>query len=110
MLVISMKLQSFSEASDFCFTVLKKLPASLNDTAVMGLLLTEPDTSHITKVDPCFEHRSKLGFTAYGTPEIMQQLTDITELFSTVWEDHGLLVDLSKQDWMAINLKEGTEP
>ena len=109
MLVAGMGLQTFSEASDFCSTTLTELPAPPNDTAITGPLLTEPDTSHITKVDPHFKHRSKLGFTAYGTSEITQQLTNITKSFPTIWEDHGLPVDLSKQDWMAINFKEGTE-
>ena len=110
MLAAGMGLWIFSKASDCCSTVLKELPTPLDDTAVMGLLLTKPDTSHITKVDPCFKHRSKLGFTAYGTPEIAQQLTDVAKSFPTIWEDYGLLVDLPKQDWMAINLKEGAEP
>ena len=57
---------------------------SLNDTAVIEPLLTESDTSHITKVDPCFKHRFKLGFTVYRIPEIMQQLIDVAELFSTI--------------------------
>ena len=102
-------LQTFSEASDCCFITFRELPASLNDTAVTGPLLTEPDTSHITKVDPHFKHRSKLGFTAYGTSEIVQQLTNIIKSFSTIWKDHGLSVNLFKQDWMAINFKEGAE-
>ena len=110
MLVADIGLQIFSEASDFCFTAFMKLSASLNDTAVTELLLTESDINHIIKVDPCFKHRSKLGFTAYGTPEIAQQLTDVAESFSTIWENHSLLVNLSKQDWMVINLKEGAEP
>ena len=110
MLAAGMGLQIFSGASDCCFTTLKELPAPLNDTAVTGLLLTKPNTSHIIKVDPHFKHRFKLGFTAYGTPEITQQLINVAESFSTIWEDHGLPVDLPKQDWMAINLKKGTEP
>ena len=109
MLVADMGLQIFSEASDFCSTVLMELSVPPDDTAVMRPLLTEPDTSHITKVDPHFEHRSKLGFTAYGTPEIVQQLADVAESFPTIWKDHGLLVDLPKQDWMVINLKEDAE-
>ena len=109
MLVASMGLQTFSGASDFCSTALTELLAPPNDTAVTGPLLTEPDTSHTTKIDLCFKHRSRLGFTAYRIPEIMQQLTDVAESFPTIWEDHGLSVDLSKQDWMAINLKEGAE-
>ena len=84
MLVAGMGLQIFSEASDFCSTAFTELSVPLNDTAVIEPLLTEPDISHIIKVDPCFKHKSKLGFTAYGTSEIMQQLTDITESFSTI--------------------------
>ena len=110
MLVADIRLQNFNEANDFCFTVFRELSASLNDTAVTESLLTEPDISHIIKVDPCFKHKFKLGFTAYGISEIAQQLTDITELFPTIWEDHGLLINLPKQDWMVINLKEDTEP
>ena len=109
MLAAGMRLQTFSGANDCCFIMLKKLPASLDDTAVTEPLLTEPNISHITKVDSCFKHKFKLGFTAYRILEIVQQLTNIAELFSTIWEDHGLSVDLSKQDWMAINLKKGTE-
>ena len=108
-LIADMELQTFSEASDFCSTVLTELPAPLNDTAVTEPLLTEPDTNHIIKINPHFEHKSKLGFTAYEISKIMQQLTNIAESFSTIWKDHGLLVDLSKQDWMAINLKEDAE-
>ena len=110
MLVASIGLQTFSGASDFCSTTLMELLMPPNDTAVTGSLLTEPDTSHITKVDPCFKHRSKLGFTAYGIPEIMQRLADVAESFPTIWEDHGLPVNLPKQDWMVINLKEDAEP
>ena len=110
MLVADMGLQTFSGASDFCSIMLMELPVPPDDTAVTGPLLTEPDTSHITKVDPHFKHRFKLGFTAYEISEIMQQLTDVAELFSTIWKDYGLLVDLPKQDWMVINLKEGAEP
>ena len=84
MLVTDIGLQNFSEVSDFCFTVFTELSALPNDTAVTELLLTEPDINHITKVDPCFEYKSKLGFTAYEISKIMQQLTDITELFSTI--------------------------
>ena len=84
MLVAGMRLQTFSKTSDFCFIVLTELPAPFNNTAVTRLLLTEPDINHITKVDLHFEHRSKLGFTAYGTSEITQQLTDIAELFPTI--------------------------
>ena len=84
MLVAGMELQTFSGASDFCSTVLTELLMPLNDTAVTEPLLTEPDTSHITKVDLCFKHRFKLGFTAYETPEITQWLTDITESFPTI--------------------------
>ena len=51
MLVADMRLQIFSEANDFCFITLIELSASLNDTAVMGLLLTESDINHITKID-----------------------------------------------------------
>ena len=109
MLVASMRLQIFSEASDFCFIALTELSALFDDIAVTGSLLTEPDINHIIKINPCFKHRSKLGFTAYEILKIMQQLTDIVKSFSTIWEDHGLLVDLFKQDWMAINLKEDTE-
>ena len=98
MLVASIELQTFNEANDFCFTVLMKLSAPLNNIAVTGSLLTEPDTNHITKVDPHFKHKFKLGFTAYRTSEIMQQLINIAKSFSTIWENHGLLVDLSKQD------------
>ena len=105
-----MRLQNFSGASNFCSTAFKKLFASLNDTAVTELLLTELNTNYITKIDPHFKHKSKLGFTAYETSEIAQQLTDIAKSFSTIWKDHGLLIDLPKQDWMAINLKEGAEP
>ena len=64
----------------------------------MGLLLTKPNTSHITKVDPHFKHRFKLGFTAYRTSEIMQWLADVAKLFPTIWKDYGLLVDLPKQN------------
>ena len=81
MLIASMELQNFSEASDFCFITFKELPAPLNDTAVTELLLTEFDINYIIKVDPCFKHRFKLRFTAYETSEITQQLTDVTELF-----------------------------
>ena len=98
MLIASMGLQIFSEASDFCSTVFMKLFALFDDTAVTGLLLTEPDTSHITKVDLCLKHKFKLGFTAYDTSEITQQLTDITESFFTIWKDYSLPVDFSKQD------------
>ena len=110
MLIVNMRLQNFSEASNFCFITFRKLSTSLDNTAVIKLLLTEPDTSHIIKVNPCFEHKSKLRFTAYGIPEIAQWLTNIAKLFSTIWKDHGLLVDLPKQNWMAINLKKGAEP
>ena len=109
MLAADMRLQTFSRANDFCFTVLMKLLAPLDNTAVTELLLTEPDTSHITKVDPCLKHRFKLGFTVYSTSEITQQLTDVMKSFSTIWKDHGLSVDLSKQNWMIINLKEDVE-
>ena len=84
MFVIDIKLQNFNEANDFCFIIFKKLSTLLNDTAVIKLLLTKPDTSYIIKVNPCFKHRFKLGFTAYGTPEITQQLTDVTKLFPTI--------------------------
>ena len=110
MLVAGMGLQIFSGASDFCSITFMELLMPLNDTAITGPLLTEPDISHITKVDPHFKHRFKLGFTAYGTPKIAQQLADVAESFPTIWEDHGLPVDLPKQDWMVINLKEGAEP
>ena len=70
MFVASIELQNFSKINDFCFTVFKELSASLNDTAVIGLLLTESDISYITKVDLCFKYRFKLGFTAYETSEI----------------------------------------
>ena len=109
MFVAGIKLQIFSEASDFCSIVFMKLLMPSDDTAVTGSLLTEPDISHITKVDSHFKHKSKLGFTAYGTSEIVQWLANIAELFSTIWEDHSLLVDLSKQNWMMINLKEDAE-
>ena len=105
-----MGLQIFSEASNFCFTVLIELFISFDDTAVTGLLLTKSDINHIIKVDPYFKHKFKLRFTVYGTPEITQQLINITKSFSTIWKNHGLSVNLSKQDWMAINLKEGAEP
>ena len=52
MLIAGMELQIFSEVSDFCFITLTELSALPNDTAVMGLLLTEPDINHITKVNP----------------------------------------------------------
>ena len=98
MLVIDIRLQTFSKANDFCSTALTELLTSPNDTAVTGSLLTESDTSHITKVDPHFKHRIKLRFIAYGTSEITQQLTNVTKSFPTIWKDHGLPVDLSKQD------------
>ena len=72
MLITDIELQNFSEINNFCFIMFKELSASLNDTAVTELLLTEPDTSHIIKIDPHFKHRFKLGFTAYGIPEITQ--------------------------------------
>ena len=98
MLVADIRLQIFNETNDFCFTVFMKLFTLFNDTAVIKLLLTESDTNHIIKVNSHFKHRFKLGFTAYRTSEIMQQLTDVAESFPTIWEDHGLLVDLPKQD------------
>ena len=110
MLITDMELQIFSEVSDFCSTMLTELPVPPDNTAVTESLLTKFDINHITKVDLCFKHKFKLGFTVYGTPEIVQQLIDVAELFPTIWEDHGLPVNLPKQDWMAINLKEGTEP
>ena len=110
MFVVSMELQTFSKASDFCSTVFIKLSAPFNDTAVTGSLLTEPNINYITKIDSCFKHRFKLGFTAYGIPEIMQQLTNVAKSFLTIWEDYGLPVDLPKQDWMVINLKKDAEP
>ena len=84
MFVADIRLQNFSKVSDFCFIAFKELPALFNDTAVIKLLLTEPDTSYIIKIDPCFKYRFKLGFTTYEISEITQQLTDITELFSTI--------------------------
>ena len=96
MLIADMRLQIFSEASDFCFTVFMKLFASLNDTAIIELLLTEPDINHIIKVNSHFKHRFKLRFTVYETSEIAQQLTNVTKSFLTIWEDHGLLVNLPK--------------
>ena len=109
MLVASIGLQIFSGASDFCFTAFMKLSASSDDIAVTELLLTELNINHITKVDPHFKHRFKLGFTVYEISKIIQQLTNVAESFFTIWENHGLLVDLPKQDWMVINLKKGTE-
>ena len=84
MLVADIGLQIFSEANDFCFTVFTELSVPLNNTAVTGLLLTEPDINHITKVDPHFKHKFKLKFTVYGISKIVQQLANIAELFSTI--------------------------
>ena len=104
-----MRLQNFNEVNNFCFTALKKLSALLNDTAVMRLLLTEFDISYIIKVDLYFKFKFKLKFTVYKISEITQQLTNITELFSTIWKNHDLSVNHFKQNWMAINFKENTE-
>ena len=84
MLVASIGLQTFSEASDFCFTVFMELSASFNDTAVIELLLIKSDINYITKIDSCFKHRFKLGFTVYETSEIVQQLINIAKLFPTI--------------------------
>ena len=84
MFVTDIELQNFSEVSNFCFTMFKELFALFDDTAIIELLLTEFNISHIIKVDPHFKHRFKLRFIVYRTSEITQQLTDITELFSTI--------------------------
>ena len=86
-----------------------KLFTSFDDTAVTGSLLTEPDINHIIKIDLCFEHKFKLGFTIYEISEIVQQLTDIAKSFSTIWKDHGLLMNFFKQDWIVINFKKDAE-
>ena len=84
MLAADMRLQIFSEASDFCFITFRKLSASFNDTAVTRSLLIESDISPIIKIDLCFKHKFKLDFTAYEILKITQQLTDITKLFFTI--------------------------
>ena len=98
MLVVDIKLQIFNKVSNFCFTVFTKLPVLFNNTAVTELLLTEFNINHITKINPHFKHKFKLRFTAYEILEIVQQLTDVAELFSTIWEDYGLLMNLPKQN------------
>ena len=84
MFITSIKLQSFSEANDFCSITFKKLFASLNDTAVTESLLTELNINHIIKIDSYFKHKFKLKFTAYKTSEITQQLINIIKLFSII--------------------------
>ena len=84
MFITDIGLQTFSKANNFCSTVLIKLPALLNDTAVTELLSTEPDINHITKVDSYLKHKFKLEFTAYSILKIVQQLINITELFFTI--------------------------
>lgn len=80
MLTTNIDLHIFSKASNFYFTIFRKLFLSIKKVTTTRLLLFKPNTNYITKKDLYFKCKFKLKFIVYNILKIVQQLITIAKL------------------------------
>ena len=56
-------------------------------------------------IDPLLKTQLFNDITVYGSSEIAARLTVVAKEFLTIWNDQGITVDISKNQWMLIDLK-----